>query len=190
MREQVEEDVDPMDGLGDVGRPDRRAGVVIDEDVQERLIADFRSKLTSDSMLVVCLFGFLGFVSLLSLIGLFRDPSASGAFWLMAVATLLSALVLIRTFILLRVAPRKAVVRAYPIGSSVEAGFEDGYLRHTSALGSTRTVIDLYSKLTLTADSVMLKPRESPITMTLPRRAFAEEDVRALEAHFAPKDGG
>lgn len=166
------------------------AGVVVDADIQEHLIADLRRKLTEGAKPALILFGALGFVSLLALIGLYRDLIGAGTFWLALLSLLMGVLIPIRILIQLRTVPRKAVSTSYPIGSRVDAGTDNGHVWHSAALGSARTVLSVYDKLRVTADSVMLKHVSSAMTMILPRAAFTEEDIRALEEHFNPKSRG
>lgn len=176
-----------MDEDERIERTDRRARVLIDGVVQERMTADLKGRLIQDTMPAIFFIGIVGFMSLLALISFFRDLAAWGLTWMAGVSILLCASILIRAIINLRTSPRKIVARFYPIGFLADAGVDDGYLRQSTALGSARTVLNVYDKLALTTDSVMLK--QSASIMIVPRRAFAEEDVRALEAHFATKNG-
>jgi len=175
------------DEVGSAGRLGAQGGVIVDEDTQERVIADLRSKLTEDAMPTMVLFGLVGFLSLLTLVGFYRDFAATGVIWVVAVPVVLGLLIPIRIFVQLRTAPRRMVSTSYPIASRVVAGTDDGYLWHSAALGSARTILSVYGKLRLTADSVMLKHAAAPTTIVLPRKAFTEDDIRTLEAHFAPR---
>ncbi|MCE4026911.1 YcxB family protein [Microbacterium sp. Au-Mic1] len=174
--------------LDDAEYSGAHAGVVIDADIQEHLVADLRHKLTEDAKPAMVLFGAVGFVSLLALIGLYRDLIGAGTFWLVLLSLLMGVLIPIRIVIQLRNVPRKAVSTSYPIGSRVDAGTDNGYVWHSAALGSARTMLSVYDKVRVTADSVMLKHASSPTTIILPRAAFTEEDIRTLEEHFAPKN--
>jgi hypothetical protein len=173
-----------------MGRSGAHAGVVIDADIQERLIADLRNKLTQDATLILSLLGITGAGSLVGLIITWPTFSEGSGKWMLAIGTVFVVLLFSAIIFRLWRGPRTVVLTSYPAGSVVEAGSDGHYLWQASALGSTRVVLDVYSRMWLTRDSVLLRPKSSPLTLILPRRGFTEDAVQALEAHFAQTNRG
>ncbi|VXB53301.1 hypothetical protein MICRO8M_20049 [Microbacterium sp. 8M] len=182
--------MDHADELSDHGRSETQGRLVVDAHTQERLIADLRNRLTEDAMLILVLLGVAGGVALIALISTWHAFAEGSGDWMLVLAVVFLGLSLSAILYRLRRGPRTAVLTSYPIGSVVEAGSDGNHLWQTAALGSTRVTLDVYSRMWLTADSVMLRPKSSPVTSILPRSALTEKAVHALEARFNQKSGG